>query len=168
MKKTDLYYPDHTILSVLQQVSTIAIVGISNSWKRPSNFVMNYMQKKGYRVLPINPKYTGSTILNEKVYSSLSECSEPVDMVDIFRPNNEIPNIAKEAVENKDRLGIKVFWMQLGLINMEAHQITLDSGMTVIMNRCPKIEFGRLSGELGWGGVNTGVVTAKRYGLLKK
>jgi len=140
-------YSDKLLFDILSKVSVIAIVGASSSLHKPSYKLMKYLQEQSYKIIPINPKYAGQKILGEKVFPSLSECTTKIDMIDIFREKDQITDVAKEAVKNSKRLGISVFWMQLGLINDEARIIAQKSGMTVIMNRCPKIEICRLNKE---------------------
>jgi uncharacterized protein len=147
-------YPDALIARLLRTVKTIAMVGASPNEMRPSYFAMKYLTEKGFRVIPVNPTAMGKEILGERVYASLSEVPGPVDMVDIFRNSEAAGPITDEAIANKARLGLKVLWMQLGVINEEAAKRAEAAGLTVIMNRCPKIEYGRLSGEIGWYGVN--------------
>ena len=151
-------YPDSYIREILRSVSNIAMVGASINWKRPSNFVMKYLIQKGYRVIPVNKNVAGEQIYNAPVYPDLSAVKEPVDMVDMFRPAKEAPKLVEDAI----KLGAKVFWMQLELRNDRAAKIAEDAGMKVVMNRCPKIEYARLFGELGWNGFNTGVISVKR------
>ncbi len=155
-------YPDTLIKSILRSVKTIAMVGASGNDIRPSYFAMMYLLNKGYTIIPVNPGMVGKTILGQKVYASLKDVPAPVDMVDVFRESQYAPDIAREAVAEKDRLGIKVLWMQLGVISAEAEQIGKDAGLTVIMNRCPKIEHGRFSGEIGWMGVNRRVIDNRK------
>jgi predicted CoA-binding protein len=147
-------YPDALIARILRGVKTIAMVGASPNEVRPSYFAMKYLTEKGFRVIPVNPTAVGQQILGEKVYRSVSDLPAPVDMVDIFRNSEAAGPIADEVIANKDRLGVKVLWMQLGVINEEAAKRAEAAGLTVVMNRCPKIEYGRLSGEIGWYGVN--------------
>ena len=149
-----LPYPDVQLRAILQRVKTIAMVGASSNWNRPSYFVMKYLQGKGYRVIPVNPGIAGQMLLGEKAYGSLRDIAEPVDMVDIFRPGREAPGIVADAVA----IGAKVVWMQLGIRNDAAAAAAEKAGIEVIMNRCPKIEFGRLGGELSWSGVNSGII----------
>ena len=157
-----LKYSNAHILKILHSVNTIAMVGASATWNRPSFFAMKYLQEKGYRVIPVNPGKAGSQILGETVYASLSDVPSPIDMVDIFRSSDESLEIVKEAVAVARDKGIRVIWMQLGIVNEEAAAIAEAAGLTVVMNRCPKIEFGRLHTELSWGGFNSRVITARR------
>lgn len=151
-------YPESYIRDVLRQVKVIAMVGASANWNRPSFFAMKYLQQKGYRVIPVNPREAGKEILGEKVYADLTEIPDPVDMVDCFRASDQIPSIADGAI----KIGAKVLWMQLGVRNDEAASKAEAAGLKVIMNRCPKIEYGRLSGEIGWLGINTRLISSKR------
>ena len=156
----DLVYDDELLRRVLRETKTLAMVGASDNWNRPSYFAMKYMQAKGYRVYPVNPKVAaaGGEILGEKAYASLAELPETVDMVDIFRNSEAAGPISDEAIAH----GAKTVWMQLGVRNDEAAARAEAAGLTVIMNRCPKIEFSRLFGELGWHGFNSRVVSSKR------
>src|SRR6516225_213892 len=147
-------YSDAQLRSILQRVRTIAMVGASSNWNRPSYFVMKYLQGKGYRVIPVNPGIAGQELLGEKVYAALRDIPEPVDMIDVFRPAREAPAIVDEAIE----IGAPVVWMQLGIRNDAAAAVAEKAGIEVVMNRCPKIEFGRLGGELSWSGVNSGII----------
>jgi OAH/OAS sulfhydrylase len=147
-------YSDAQLRSILQRVKTIAMVGASSNWNRPSYFVMKYLQGKGYRVIPVNRGIAGQELLGEKVYASLRDIPEPVDMVDVFRPAREAPEIVDDAIA----IGAGVLWMQLGIRNDAAAAKAEQAGIEVIMNRCPKIEFGRLGGELSWSGVNSGII----------
>tara|TARA_B100000945_G_C20237296_1_gene528212 strand:- start:175 stop:672 length:498 start_codon:yes stop_codon:yes gene_type:complete len=151
-------YSDSYIRDILINVRNIAMIGASINWKRPSNFVMKYLIRKGYRVLPVNKNSVGDQIYEQNVYSDLSRVKEAVDMVDMFRPAEE----AQQHVEDAINIGAKVFWMQLEIRNNKAAKIAEEAGMKVVMNRCPKIEFARLFGELGWNGFNTGVISVKR------
>ncbi len=162
---SELVYPDSLILGVLHRVRTIAMVGASANWNRPSYFAMKYLQEKGYRVIPVNPGQAGKTLLGEMAYASLSDIPEDFQMVDIFRAAPAAGGIVEEAIGLKERRGIEVIWMQLGVINHEAARAAEAAGLTVIMDRCPKIEFGRLHSELSWGGFDSGVITAKRRRL---
>ena len=147
-------YPDAQLRAILQRVRTIAMVGASSNWNRPSYFVMKYLQGKDYRVIPVNPGIAGQRLLGEEVYASLRDIPEPVDMVDVFRPAREAPAIVEDAIA----IGAQVVWMQLGIRNDAAAAKAEEAGIEVIMNRCPKIEFGRLGGELSWSGVNSGII----------
>ncbi|HTK78958.1 MAG TPA: CoA-binding protein [Rhizomicrobium sp.] len=163
-----LQYSDDLIKSILRSTKVIAMVGASGNDMRPSYFAMKYLLMKGYVVHPINPGLAGKDILGQKVYASLKEVPAPVDMVDIFRASEFAPGIVKEALAEKVRLGIKTIWMQLGIINEEAAQMAREAGLTVIMDRCPKIEYGRLSGEIGWMGVNRKVIDNRKSLLFGK
>ena len=149
-----LPYSDAQLRSILQRVKTIAMVGASSNWNRPSYFVMKYLQGKGYRVIPVNPGIAGQRLLGETAYASLRDVPEPIDMVDVFRPARDAPAIVEDAIA----IGAKVVWMQLGIRNDEAAAKAEEAGIEVVMNRCPKIEFGRLGGELSWSGVNSGII----------
>lgn len=161
-------YPDTLIKSILRSVKTIAMVGASANEIRPSYFAMMYLQNKGYKIIPINPGAAGKEILGQKVYASLKEVPAPVDMVDIFRESKYAPEIVREALAEKDRLGFKYVWMQLGVVSEEAAKLAEDAGLTVIMDRCPKIEHGRFSGELGWMGINRKVIDNRKPLLFGK
>ena len=141
---------------ILKGSRTIAVVGLSAQWHRPSYFAAKYMQEHGYRVIPVNPTYP--EILGEKSYKRLADIPEKVDVVDCFRKSAEIPMLAEEAIA----IGAKVLWMQLGVENAEARARAEAAGLEVVENRCVKIEHGRFFGGLGWAGVNTKVVSAKR------
>jgi len=151
-------YSDRHILDLLRRVKTIAMVGASANWNRPSFFAMKYLQQKGYRVIPVNPGMAGQTLLGETVYRSLEDIPEPVDMVDIFRNSEAAGPITDSAIA----IGAKVVWMQLGVVNEAAARRAMDAGLEVVMDRCPKIEFARLNGELGWNGINSRAISAKR------
>jgi predicted CoA-binding protein len=145
-----------TLRQVLQNHRAIAVVGLSADWFRPSYFAAKYMQEHGYRIIPVNPKYT--EILGEVCYPSLKDIPHPVDIVDVFRKPADTPAIAQESVD----IGAKVFWLQLGVINQNAQAIAENAGLTVVADRCVKIEHARLFGGLGWFGVNTGVISSRR------
>ena len=165
-------YPDSLIKTILRSVKIIAMVGASGNDIRPSYFAMMYLLNKGYKIIPVNPGMAGKQILGQTVYGSLKDVADagigPVDMVDIFRESKFAPEIAREVVAEKDRLGVKVLWMQLGVISPQAEQIAKDAGLTVVMNRCPKIEHGRFSGEIGWMGVNRRVIDNRKPMLFGK
>ncbi len=145
-----------TLRRILAECRTVAVVGLSANWHRPSNFAAKYMQEHGYRVIPVNPMY--QEVLGEKCYASLRDIPEPVDMVDCFRASSEIPAIAADAIAIK----AKVLWMQLGVINYEAARLAREAGLDVVIDRCVKIEHARLFGGLNFVGVNTKVISAKR------
>ena len=147
-------YTDAKIRRILSTVRTIAMVGASTNWNRPSYFVMKYLQGKGYRVIPVNPAAAGQELQGERVYASLRDIPDQVDMVDIFRTSDQVPPIVEDAIA----IGARVVWMQLGIRNDAAAARAEAAGLEVIMNRCPKIEFGRLGGELSWSGVNSGII----------
>lgn len=158
----DLHYSDAVLRRILSEVRTIAMIGASANANRPSHFVMKYLQGKGYRVIPVNPGQAGKQILGETVYATLADIPEPFDMVDIFRNSDAAGAIVDEAIALKDAKGISDIWMQLSVRNDEAARRAEAAGLRVIMDRCPKIEFGRLGGELGWQGVNSGIVSSKK------
>ncbi len=155
-------YPDAYIRSILASVRTIAMVGASPRWNRPSFFAMKYLQEKGYRVIPVNTRVAGSEILGERVYASLAEIPERIDMVDVFRSSEDAGPIVDEAIAVAGDKGIKVIWMQLGVRDPAAAKRAEAAGLKVVMDRCPKIEYGRLHTELSWGGFNSRVISAKR------
>ena len=144
---------------ILKGFRTIAVVGLSAQWHRPSFFAAKYLQEHGYRVIPVNPAY--ETILGERSYKRLADIPGEVDVVDCFRKSTEIPALAEEAIA----IGAKVLWMQLGVENAEARARAEAAGLQVVENRCMKIEHGRFFGGLGWAGVNTRVISARRAGL---
>jgi len=147
-------YTDAKLRRILSTVRTIAMVGASSNWNRPSYFVMKYLQGKGYRVIPVNPTTAGTEQLGEPVYASLRDIPDPVDMVEVFRASDQVGPVVDDAIA----IGAKIVWMQLGVRNDAAAEVAEEAGLEVIMNRCPKIEFGRLGGELSWSGVNSGII----------
>ncbi len=151
-------YTDAYLRGVLASVRVIAMVGASPHWNRPSYFAMKYLQDKGFRVIPVNPRAKGETILGEKVYGALAEIPDKVDMVDVFRNSDAAGPLVDDAIA----IGAKVVWMQLSVRNDAAAARAEAAGLTVVMNRCPKIEYSRLHGELAWSGVNTGIISSKR------
>jgi hypothetical protein len=161
-------YSDTLIKSILRSVKTIAMVGASGNDIRPSYFAMMYLLNKGYKIVPVNPGLAGKEILGQEVYASLKDVPAPVDMVDIFREPKYAADIVREALAEKERLGLKVIWMQLGVVSEEAAKLAEDAGLTVIMDRCPKIEHGRFSGEIGWMGVNRRVIDNRKPSLFSK
>jgi predicted CoA-binding protein len=155
-------YTDDYISGILGYAKTIAMVGASGTSNRPSYFAMKYLLSKGYQVIPVNPTLAGQSILGQPVYATLAEVPPPIDIVDIFRSSAAALQVVRDAVALKDKLHIKVVWMQLGVRNDEAAAEAEAAGLKVVMNRCPKIEYGRLSGEIGWAGVNAGTISARR------
>jgi predicted CoA-binding protein len=155
-------YPDELLLGIYRSTRTVALVGASPNWNRPSYFVMRYLQHKGFRVVPVNPRALGQEILGEPVYPDLESIPVPVDVVDVFRRPGEVPAIARSAVG----IGAKVLWLQLGIRNAEAATIAGLAGLTVIEDHCMKIEYGRLGGELAWSGINTRILTSRRGRVL--
>ncbi len=151
-------YSDEYLRSVLDRARIIAMVGASPHWNRPSYFAMKYLQGKGFRVIPVNPRAVGETILGETVYGDLKDISERIDMVDVFRNSEAAGPLADDAIA----IGAKVLWMQIGVRNDAAAARAEAAGLQVVMNRCPKIEYSRLHGELAWSGVNTGIISSKR------
>lgn len=156
----DAYSEDY-IRAILNKVRTVALVGASANIVRPSYFVLKYLMAKAYKVFPVNPGLAGQDILGARVYASLRDIPEPIDMVDIFRSSEAALAITREAIE----IGAKVVWMQLTVRNDEAAALAEAAGIEVVMNRCPKIEYGRLSGEIGWAGVNSGTLSSRRLVL---
>jgi uncharacterized protein len=146
----------NTLRRILRQSKTLAVVGLSANWYRPSYFAAKYMQEHGYRIIPVNPSYT--EVLGEKCYPSLKDIPEPVDIVDCFRKSQDIGPIADEAIA----IGAKVLWLQLGVANEAAADKARAAGLEVVQDRCVKIEHARLFGGLNWIGVNTKVISSKR------
>ncbi len=158
----ELHYENADLRRILRDCRTIAMVGASPNWIRPSNFAMKYLQGKGYRVIPVNPKEAGRAILGEPVHARLADALGPVDMVDIFRNSAAAGAVIDEAIALADALQIKVVWMQLHVRDDEAARRARAAGLDVVMDRCVKIEYGRLFGEIGWSGVNSRIISAKR------
>ncbi|MFZ0609464.1 MAG: CoA-binding protein [Xanthobacteraceae bacterium] len=156
-------YPDSYIRGILNTVKTIAMVGASAKENRPSYFAFKYLLERGYRMIPVNPGQAGHTMLGQMIYARLADIPEPIDMVDIFRASQYAPTIVQEALELKQRP--QVIWMQLGIRNDEAAALAEANGMKVVMNRCPKIEYGRLSSEIAWMGVNTRTLSSRKATL---
>jgi predicted CoA-binding protein len=157
-------YPDSYIRGILNTVKTIAMVGVSPKENRPSYFAFKYLLERGYHMIPINPGQAGKELLGQKIYARLSDVPEPIDMVDIFRASQYAPAIVAEAATLKPRP--QVLWMQLTVRSDEAAATAEAAGMKVVMNRCPKIEYGRLSSEISWMGVNSRTLTSKKAKLL--
>jgi hypothetical protein len=155
-------YDDAYIAGILNDVRVIAMVGASVNTSRPSYFAMKYLLAKGYQVIPLNPGLAGQSILGQPVIADLADLAAPIDMVDIFRNSEAAVGVTRQAIALKDKLSVKVVWMQLGVVNAAAAAEAEATGLRVVMNRCPKIEYGRLSGEIGWAGVNKGVISSRR------
>jgi predicted CoA-binding protein len=145
-----------TLRRILRECRTVAVVGLSPEWHRPSHFVAKYLQQRGFRIIPVNPR--SSEILGERCYASLLEIPEPVDMVDVFRRTADVLPIAQQALQIKARC----LWQQIGVQNLEADKLARDAGLDSVMDRCVKIEHARIFGGLHWAGVNTRVISAKR------
>ena len=166
MSPPPLRYADEFIAGILRDCRTIAMVGASPHWNRPSYFAMKYLQEKGYRVIPVNPRAAGGEILGEKVYENLKDVPDSVDVVDIFRRADAVPALVDEALGCAPEKGIGVIWLQLGIRHDAAAAKAERAGLRVVMDRCMKIEYGRLSGELSWGGINSGIITSRRRRLI--
>ena len=160
------YYSDDLIREILKRVKTIALVGASNNPARPSFIVTKYLSERGFKVLPVNPGLAGQTIVGLPVYRSLADLPEPVDMVEIFRNSEAAGGITDEALAMPTPPS--VIWMQLGVRNDSAAAKAEAQGIRVIMNRCPKIEYGRLSGEIGWQGINSRILSSKKPKMALK
>lgn len=152
MPDTDI----NTLRRILRENRTIAVVGLSANWYRPSYFAAKYMLEHGYRIIPVNPQY--DEVLGQKCYKSLRDIPEPVGIVDCFQRTERIMPLAEDAIA----IGAKVLWQQIGVKNVEAAETARAAGLDTVMDRCVKIEHGRLFGGLNWVGVNTGVISAKR------
>jgi uncharacterized protein len=147
-----------TLRRILRQSRTIAVVGLSEQWYRPSNFAAKYMQQQGYRIVPVNPRYAGGTVLGERCHASLADIPHPVDLVNVFRRSEDVLTIARDAIA----IGAKCLWQQIGVVNRDADRLVREAGLDSVMDRCVKIEHARLFGGLHWAGVNTRVVSARR------
>jgi uncharacterized protein len=157
-------YPDSYIRGILNTAKTIAMVGISPKENRPSYFAFKYLKERGFRMIPVNPGQAGKDILGEKVYARLADIPEPVDMIDIFRSTEHVMPVVREALALKPLP--QVIWMQLGIRNDAAAALAEAAGIKVVMNRCPKIEYGRLSSEISWMGINSRTLSSKRAQIL--
>jgi uncharacterized protein len=157
-------YDDRYVRGILNTVKTIAMVGVSANTSRPSYFAFKYLLERGYGMIPINPGLEGQDLLGRKAYAKLADVPEPIDMVDIFRPSRYAPAVVEEALALNPRP--QVIWMQLGIRDDEAAKLAEANDLKVVMNRCPKIEYGRLSSEIAWMGVNTRTLTAKKARLF--
>jgi predicted CoA-binding protein len=153
-------YPDSYIRGILNTVKTIAMVGASEKENRPSYFAFKYLLERGYRMIPVNPGHAGEQMLGQRIYARLADIPEPVDMVDIFRASRYALPIVQEALALKPKP--QVIWMQLGVRNDDAAELAEQNGLKVVMNRCPKIEYGRLSSEIAWIGVNTRTISSRK------
>ncbi|OFW98403.1 MAG: CoA-binding protein [Alphaproteobacteria bacterium RIFCSPHIGHO2_12_FULL_66_14] len=154
-------YDDAYLRKILRETKTIAMVGASANWNRPSYFAMKYLLDRGYKVIPVNPAAAGQEIMGQKVHASLDDLPVKADMVDIFRNSEAAGPITDEAI----RHGAKVVWMQLGVVNPAAAKRAEDAGLKVVMNRCPKIEHSRLAGTIEWHGIASGIITSKKRSL---
>ena len=155
-------YSDDYIAAILGDYKRFAFVGASANIARPSYFAMKYLTAKGYTVIPVNPSIVGQDILGQSVVAGLADISGPVDVIDIFRNADAVLEVAREAIALKDKLGLKVIWLQLGVRDDRVAVEAEAAGLAVVMNRCPKIEYGRLSGEIGWAGVNSRTISSTR------
>ena len=156
-------YDDVYVRGILNAVKTIAVVGVSANTSRPSYFVFKYLLEHGYRMIPVNPGLAGRDLLGQTVYATLLDIPEPVDMIDVFRASEHVLPIVVQALQMQPRP--RVIWMQLGVRNDEAAELAETNGLKVVMNRCPKIEYGRLSSEISWMGVNSRTLSAKKAQL---
>lgn len=156
-----LDYTDDYLRQILGEVETIAMVGASTNWNRPSYFAMKYLQRKGFRVIPVNPGSAGEELLGERIVDSLEAIGVDVDMVDVFRRSSEAGAITDQAIA----IGAKVIWMQIGVRDDKSAARAKAAGLKVVMDRCPKIELSRLNGELSWLGFNSGLISSKRRRL---
>lgn len=147
-----------TLRRILHHHRRVAVVGLSAEWHRPSYFAAKYLQHHGYRIFPVNPRYAGGEVLGMPCVASLSDLSEPVDMVDVFRRTEDVLPIAEQAIA----IGARCLWQQIGVVNEEADRLVRAAGLDSVMDRCVKIEHARLFGGLNWAGVNTRVISAKR------
>lgn len=158
----DEHYSDDYIEGILASARVFAFVGASANKSRPSYFAMKYLLGKGYIVHPVNPGQAGKEILGRLAYTTIADLPAPVDVIDIFRNSDDALDVTRQAIAEKDRLGIKVIWMQIGVRNDTAAAEAEAAGLQVVMNRCPKIEYGRLSGEISWAGVNSRTISSRR------
>ncbi len=157
-------YSDSFLRDILRKTKTVAAVGVSANKVRPSWFVSNYLNVRGYRIVPINPGISGQLLFDQLAYEDLSAIPEDVgdvQMVDIFRRSEHVLPIVEAAIANLKNRGLSTIWMQIGVVNEEAAKLAEAEGLNVVMNRCPKMEYQRLMGELSWGGVNSGIISSK-------
>jgi uncharacterized protein len=156
-------YSDAYVRGILNTVKSIAMVGASEKTNRPSYFAFKYLLERGYRMIPVNPGLAGKDMLGQRIYARLADVPEPIDMVDIFRSSRHALPVVQEALALNPRP--QIIWMQLGVRNDEAAALAEAAGVKVVMNRCPKIEYGRLSAEISWMGVNTRMISSKKATL---
>lgn len=157
-------YPQSHLRAILERTRTIAAVGVSTNSVRPSYYVLKYLKAKGYRMLPVNPVYAGQSVIEEPILPALAEIpatEDPIQMVEVFRNSEAAGAVVDDALETLLDRGLETIWMQIGVINWPAAERARAAGVDVVMNRCPKIEYARLFGELRWGGFNTGVISSK-------
>ena len=152
-------YPDSFLKQILTRTRVIAVVGVSPNPVRPSYFVARYMSLKGFRIIPVNPGHAGSTLFGETVRASLAECPAEVDMVDIFRRSDHVPPLVDEALAHLPAL--RTIWLQIGVTHPESAARAQGRGIDVVQDRCPKMEYQRLFGELRMGGINTGIISSR-------
>ena len=153
-----IIYDDQYIRDILDKTKNIAMIGLSSSWQRPSYFVAKYLLDRGYKIFPVNPKEAGNKILNQKVYSNILEIKEHIDMVDVFRKSSDVDFLIDDIL----KCSPTTIWLQIGVINYKIQNIAEKNNINIVMDRCPKIEYCRLSGELGWAGINSGTFYNKR------
>ena len=161
-------YNDDYIAGILGDYKRWAFIGASANIARPSYFAMKYLTSKGYTVIPVNPTIAGQEILGQRVYAHLSDAPGPIEVIDIFRNSDAALEVVRSAINLKDKLGLKCVWLQLGVRSDVAAEEAEAAGLKVVMNRCPKIEYGRLSGEIGWAGVNSRTLSSARGRLGAK
>ena len=157
--KNNIDYDDAFIRKILLNTKTIAIIGLSEKDNRPSNFAAKYLKNRGYKIVPINPVTKQKYIIGEKVFKSITELNFVPDMVDLFVKKEKIYAFVEEAIKIKT----KTIWLQLGLIDKKSEKTAKKAGIKFIMNRCPKIEYAKFSGELGWAGINSNIISNKRF-----
>ena len=160
----ELSYSDAHLRQILDETRTIAMVGVSAKTVRPSWFVGNYLSTRRYRIVPVNPGIAGQTLFGSEVRASLSDIPPQdgqIEMVDIFRRSDQVLPVVEEAIDALKDRGLRTIWMQIGVINEKAAELAESHGLTVVMDRCPKMEYQRLIGELSWGGINSGIISSK-------
>ncbi len=157
--KNNIDYDDTFIKEILLNTKTIAIIGLSDKDNRPSNFAAKYLKNRGFKIIPVNPVTKQKYILGEKVFKSISELTFVPDMIDLFVRKEKIYTFVEEAIKIKTR----TIWLQLGLFDKKSEKMAKKAGIKFIMNRCPKIEYAKFSGELGWAGINSNIISNKRF-----